>query len=210
MSNSKIKLSVDKKLDEALNELEIIPSKRRSNKSAHLNKFERQMQVVRSENKDMGDITMFKDNKNPVVSHLQLYLNGEKLSEKTNWRLKYPTREEIKPHINDYFIFCAESKIPISILGLALYLGVTTNTLARWASGETTTEYQEDIEKAIMLIHSFKEQLAETNQINSGVYIFSAKNWFGMKDVQEKRVVTEAKLSLKDMDRVIENIPNID
>ena len=46
-----------------------------------------------------------------------------------NSRCKYKTADELKDKVEEYFLTCYQNKRPYTISGLALWLGLTTETL---------------------------------------------------------------------------------
>lgn len=95
--------------------------------------------------------------------------------------IKLGTIEETANDIQDYFDMCDEySQLP-SIKSLCLYLGISTSTYNSYLK-ETDSEYGELFRAAIDFIHSIIEGGALNNKINPATYMFTAANFYGMRD----------------------------
>lgn len=89
--------------------------------------------------------------------------------------LKIKTAQTLKKKIDTYFEACQALKLPYTMSGLALSLGVSRQTLLRW-EGEDIYGYGNLIEKAKTEIEHYSEKrLYERNCIGA---IFALKNNF--------------------------------
>lgn len=130
----------------------------------------------------------FKDGKNPSKEVLALFKSGLYLRKVSRKELCYFTCEEIGPIIEDYFVLCAEEKLPLSVPGLATYLGVSTKQLLALADGAENNEFSDLLQYALTAIQAQKSDLADEGYTKPSTYIFNSKNYFGMKDTSEKKV----------------------
>ena len=97
------------------------------------------------------------------------------------------TDQELSDRLIEYFSFTIDNeKIP-TVEGMALYLGYEVSTLNRWQHGqEGSTPFRRSlIKKAKGLLAAFDAELVMENKVNPTGYIFRAKNYYGMKDVQD-------------------------
>ena len=62
---------------------------------------------------------------------------------------------------------------------LADYLGITRNTLMRWARGEANLEFAPPLQIALSEIATFKKQFAYTDKVNGLVYLSDIQNNHG-------------------------------
>ena len=97
------------------------------------------------------------------------------------------TDQELSDRLIEYFTFTIDNeKIP-TVEGMALHLGYDVATLRRWQFGqEGSTPFRRSlIKKAKGLLAAFDAELVMENKVNPTGYIFRAKNYYGMKDVQD-------------------------
>lgn len=95
--------------------------------------------------------------------------------------IKLGSVEETSTDIQNYFDMCDEySQLP-SIKSLCLYLGISVSTYNSYLR-ETDSEYGELFRAAIDFIHSIIEGGALNNKINPATYMFTAANFYGMRD----------------------------
>lgn len=96
------------------------------------------------------------------------------------------TDEECAERLNDYFRQChEEGQIP-TVEDMALALGVTRATLWEWENGRIQSpERPYMIKKAKEIIAGMDAKLVAEGKIPQVVYIFRAKNYYGMRDQQD-------------------------
>lgn len=98
--------------------------------------------------------------------------------------------EECAERLNLFFAKCVETGEIPTVEKMALALGVTRRAIAYWETGERgSPERQAMIMKAKELISAMDAELAMKQKISPVVYIFRAKNFYGMKD-QNETVIT--------------------
>ena len=96
---------------------------------------------------------------------------------------KFETVEDIEERINEYWSDCEVNEKPITMAGLALFLGVDRKTLVNYKSMKDAfnKDFFPAIKRAKQIIEmSYEEQLLQ-GKATAGV-IFSAKNNFGWVD----------------------------
>ena len=98
--------------------------------------------------------------------------------------IKLGSIEETSNEINEYFDLCdTYSQLP-SIKSLCLYLGISVSTYNNYLN-DSDSEYGELFRAAIDYIHSIIEGGALNNKINPVTYMFTASNFYGMKDSRQ-------------------------
>lgn len=111
----------------------------------------------------------------------KLRTNGFK---KARQPIKLGTVEETNQEIQDYFDLCDEySQLP-SIKSLCLYLGISVTTYNTYLK-DVDSEYGELFRAAIDYIHSIIEGGALNNKLNPATYMFTATNFYGMRDSKQ-------------------------
>lgn len=96
--------------------------------------------------------------------------------------LKFKTVEELEVKIESYFESCLETKEPITVTGLALWLDTTRDTLMDYQNRD---EFSDAIKKAKLRVENDYEKALRTN--GKAGDIFGLKN-FGWKDVQQREL----------------------
>ena len=94
--------------------------------------------------------------------------------------------EAVRERIGWYFMHCAENDMKPTVTGLALSLGVSTDTLRDWANGHSRKDtHTEMVRQAKMIIEDQMNAYMENGKINPVAGIFLLKNHFNYKDQQE-------------------------
>lgn len=102
---------------------------------------------------------------------------------------KVRTVDELRERIGSFFVACMErGEIP-TIEKLALSTGYCYNALWEWENGKAVSELGaeagEVVKKARDFLSAFESELVTEGKVNPVVYIFRAKNYFGLKDQQD-------------------------
>ena len=94
--------------------------------------------------------------------------------------------DECAQRLNDYFKQCNdEGQLP-TIEDMALALGTTRTTLWQWEHERTQGPVRSNMIKiAKQIVAGIDAKLAAEGKIPQVVYIFRAKNFYGMKDQQD-------------------------
>lgn len=157
------KLSLEEREQNALRSLE---ARRNARNPVGLNKFAQ---------------SSYLENPNLKAFNKELRDNGFKKLRKP---VKLGTVEETENEIANYFNLCDEySQLP-SIKSLCLYLGISVSTYNTYLK-EVDSEYGELFRAAIDYIHSIIEGGALNNKINPATYMFTASNFYGMRDAKQ-------------------------
>src|SRR5574344_1310263 len=102
---------------------------------------------------------------------------------------KVKTMDELNQRLAYFFTECfSTGEIP-TVEKMCLAIGYDRQTVWRWETGEVVSELGsaacDVIKKAKSFLATFESEMVTEGKINPVVYIFRAKNFFGMKDVQD-------------------------
>ena len=127
-------------------------------------------------------------------------------------RPKIQNVEECADRLNEFFSRISHTGELATVEKLALALGGTRFQLFDWEHGKMGAEVANMIKKAKEMIAMMDAEMAAKGKIQPVVYIFRAKNYYGMKDQQEVVVtpnvqeeVPEAEL-IKDAEQIVDLI----
>lgn len=96
------------------------------------------------------------------------------------------TDEDCRQRLYDFFVRCAETGELVTVEKMCLALGYARTTVFEWENGRHCSPARMDmIKKAKALIATSESIMVSEGKINPVVYIFRAKNYFGMKDQQD-------------------------
>lgn len=97
--------------------------------------------------------------------------------------------EECRERLERFFVECAETGQLPTMEKLFMALGTIRQTVWNWENGiGCSSERMDLIQKAKSFIAAFESEMVTEGKINPVVYIFRAKNYFGMKDQTEVNV----------------------
>ena len=100
--------------------------------------------------------------------------------------------EECRQRLYDFFTTCYETGQLPTIEKMIMALGTVKQTVWDWENGRHCSQLRTDyIKKAKEFIAGFESEMVTEGKINPVVYIFRAKNFFGMKDQQDVVVKPE-------------------
>lgn len=98
------------------------------------------------------------------------------------------TEEELCERLNWFFRVCMETNQLPTVEKMCLALSMPRNTVFDWETGRTRglgPATSNILKKAKNLIASLDAELAQEGKIQPVVYMFRAKNYYGMRDQQE-------------------------
>jgi hypothetical protein len=105
---------------------------------------------------------------------------------------KFETTEQMQLMVENYFDDCQEMQIRPTIRGLASALGTVYSTLNDWERGSRDSQLGSQcsmiIKRAKQFISEYDELLALEGIDNPILFMFRAKNYYGMKDTQDIQV----------------------
>ena len=87
---------------------------------------------------------------------------------KLNSHCTFKDAKELQNKVDEYFNMCNTNRRPYSVSGLALYLGLTTQTLRNYEKSYGDTEYADIIKVAKQKIEEFAECCLYDNRKCSG------------------------------------------
>ena len=96
----------------------------------------------------------------------------------------FSSREECKEEVEGYFKLCYEYDMLPTVSSMALYLGFGRDALYSQAANPTC-DFSDILKQAIATCQTYQETPALDGTLSAPVWIFSAKNYFGMKDTQD-------------------------
>lgn len=102
---------------------------------------------------------------------------------------KVKSLNELNERLGFFFTECfSTGEIP-TVEKMCLAIGYDRQTVWRWETGEAVSELGASagdvVKKAKSFLATFESEMVTEGKINPVVYIFRAKNFFGMKDVQD-------------------------
>lgn len=93
---------------------------------------------------------------------------------------------ECRQRLYEFFIGCGESGELPTVEKMCMALGTVRQVVWQWEQGQGCSSTRTDlIKKAKEFIATFESEMVTEGKINPVVYIFRAKNYFGMKDTQD-------------------------
>lgn len=88
------------------------------------------------------------------------------------------------------------------------FLGYAIRSFFDISQGTFKTEFTPIVQKAKDYIAFFDSQLAQSGKVPAPIYIFRAKNYTGMKDVQDVQITPNMNPSIpEDAEEIIKKLP---
>ena len=104
-------------------------------------------------------------------------------------RKKVQTDEECAERLNAFFKECYERQAFPTVEKMCLALGTDRKTVWEWEQGiRATSERSHLIKQAKQILAAIDADMAASGKIPQVVYIFRAKNYYGMRDQTELAV----------------------
>lgn len=100
---------------------------------------------------------------------------------------KLGTVEEVENRIVEYFDVCSKTAQLPSIKALSLYIGVPFSVLKKYLN-DPTSRYYDILTRAQDACHVVVENAALNNKVNPAAYMFTAANFYGMKNTQSVEI----------------------
>ena len=95
--------------------------------------------------------------------------------------------EVVEQRINEYFDLCSEHAQLPSIKALSLYIGVPFRVLKTYLN-DPSSRYYDILCRAQDLCHVILENGALNNKVNPATYMFTAANFYDMKNTQSVEI----------------------
>lgn len=124
-----------------------------------------------------------KEYQREMLTHL---FSGEKKKKKGRGGF-FETREELDEWLQEFFNLCISKEVVPTISALSTFLMCSRDVIYSHANNPSSPFF-ESCRNAIEYCHACLESGASESKLNSVAYIFQAKNYFNMKDVQEVKV----------------------
>ena len=143
------------------------------------------------ESRGMKEISKTKGGENLKLAQKDKELNAAVSAVLSNYlelldKKPIQTPEECVERLNQFFTKCAKRGQLATIESMALELGMTNQQLNTWIADKTKGEVVAlMLQKAKQIIAAQDAELAMRNRINSILYIFRSKNFYGMVDKRE-------------------------
>ena len=103
--------------------------------------------------------------------------------------------EECRQRLEWFFDTCGQTGQLPTVEKMVMSLGTVKQTVWQWERADGCSQRRADlIKKAKEFIASFESEMVTEGKINPVVYIFRAKNYFGMKDQQDVVLKPESPL----------------
>lgn len=101
--------------------------------------------------------------------------------------MKLGPPEEVAKRVEEYFNLCASTYQLPSIKALALYIGVPFKVL-KTCIEDPTSRYNDILTTARDMCHVVIENGAMNNKVNPATYMFTAANFYDMKNTQSVEI----------------------
>ena len=121
----------------------------------------------------------------------------------------YPNAEVLQKKVTEYFEFCVDRRIAVTVAGLSAWLGISVGTLRNWRINRDTMPFYEVVEPAIAFIHAMTEQGAVDGNVPASVFIFTSKNYYGLKDQMDYIVTPKEVMDSSQQDKVLNSVPKL-
>lgn len=95
--------------------------------------------------------------------------------------------EQVEKRIQEYFTICEETSQLPSIKALSIYLGVPYKVLKKYLD-DPTSRYNDMLVMARDYCHVIVENGALNNKVNPATYMFTAANYYDMKNTQSVEI----------------------
>lgn len=95
----------------------------------------------------------------------------------------FESREECENEVTGYFKLCYDYDMIPTVSSLVLYLGMNRDTFYDNITNKMS-DFSDVLKKALDTCHAYQEQPALEGRLVAPTWIFTAKNYFNMKDTQ--------------------------
>ena len=152
----------------------------------------------------------------PNVKEFMKEMNDRCFGKKSKGRpMSFSSLEQLESDLDDYIDLCRRTDTTPTVASVALWLDCNRDTIYAHASNSNSI-YSDTCKKIINMCHVSLENRAIGNGMNSVLYMFLGKNYFGLKDDKNITVTpanndsVNAKETMDAIQKQIEeeNIPN--
>ena len=99
----------------------------------------------------------------------------------------FKSREECQSEVEGYFKLCYDYEVIPTISSMAIYLGMGRQYLYD-VINDKANDFSDILKSAVDTCQSYQELPALDGTLSAPTWIFTAKNYFGMKDTQDVNV----------------------
>lgn len=99
----------------------------------------------------------------------------------------FNSREDCKNEVVEYFKLCYDYNMLPTIASLSLYLGIGRQSLYEMAANNVNP-FSDILKNAIETCQAYQETPAVDGTLSAPVWIFTAKNYFGLHDTQNVNI----------------------
>lgn len=181
-------------------------------------KKERFMQTVNTSPKSINHSSKNSYMSDPNVKEFMMEMNDRAFGKKSRGRPpSFSSLEQLDKDLDDYIDLCSRTNTTPTVASVALWLDCDRDTIYNHANNPNSI-YFGTCKRIINMCHIALENRAIGNGMNSVLYMFLGKNYFGLKDDKNITVTpatSNSTNSQETMDAIQkqieeENIPNAD
>lgn len=121
---------------------------------------------------------------------------------------KPKTREEMRETISSFFEICEKYSMIPTVEGLSIATHYDRTTLWDFETGRRNCEFADIVKDTKEIIKQYDAAMATNGMIPASVYAFRAKNFYGMKDVQEVTLAPKTDLEPETASEILQEIPD--
>lgn len=126
-----------------------------------------------------------------------------------NIRVDKPkTVEEMRETVAAFFEICDKYAMIPTVEGLCLATKYERNSLFDIENGKGRSDFSNIVKNAKEYIKMYDVAMAANGMMPASVYQFRAKNFYGMKDVQEVTVAPKTDLEPETASEILQEIPD--
>lgn len=178
-------------------------------KRQNISADERKMMVDSAgKNKKLEGSKLFPEGDTTLSDTFEAFLHGTQ--SKSGVPYAYESPESLQQEVVNFFKYCDEKKLMPTIPLLSSWLGVDSYTLTRW-SKDSASPFYGVMRKVTELLHSVTLQKALDGSINTILYFFLSKNWYGMQDKTEivHKTTEQNVIDLDEQKRILSATPGV-
>ena len=181
-------------------------------------KKERFMQTVNTSPKSINHSSKNSYMSDPNVKEFMMEMNDRAFGKKSRGRPpSFSSLEQLDKDLDDYIDLCSRTNTTPTVASVALWLDCDRDTIYNHANNPNSI-YFGTCKRIINMCHIALENRAIGNGMNSVLYMFLGKNYFGLKDDKNITVTpatSNSTNSQETMDAIQkqieeENVPNAD
>lgn len=142
-------------------------------------------------------------------SFIEMYKKSVANRQKKGSPWTYVSRKAVEDEIYNYFEFCVDRRIPVTVAGLCAWVGISVATLSVWKRNQGTQPYYDIFDSAVAFIHAMTEQGAVEGNIPASVFNFISRNYHGLKDSMDYFVAPQEDRTMLEQQNIINMLPEV-